>query len=220
MLNLLDRLSKWPNAESVIRTQTRVAAPPAPVALPAVTIRPAGPADTAALRSFFHGLSEQTRLLRFFAPIMPTAAMLSRLAGGGGVDAVIALAGSAVVGHAMAADESVPATEHTPSGENRGERRSDIGVVVADPWQGQGVGSALMEALVTRAEHRGVTCLTMDVLHGNHQVLAMVAAHWPTARSSRSRECLTVLAPVGWRERYPAGFSQTETCWRLSPVKG
>jgi GNAT superfamily N-acetyltransferase len=198
-----------------------MAAPPAP-RLQGVTIRAAGHGDAAALRSFFHGLSERTRLLRFFAPVMPTAAMLGRLAGGGGVDAVIALADCGVVGHAMAVDEHAPAGENPPASEHApaGERRSDIGVVVADCWQGQGVGSALMRVLVARAEQRGVTCLTMDVLHGNHQVLAMIAAHWPTARSSRSREGLTILAPLTWRERYPAGFSQTETCWRLSPVKG
>ena len=140
--------------------------------------------------------------------------MLGRLAGGGGVDAVIALADGTVVGHAMAADEHAPSSERACSGGHvrRAEQHSDIGVVVADSWQGQGVGSALMKALVARAVHRGVTCLTMDVLHGNHQVLAMIAAHWPMSRSSRSRECLTILAPVAWREGYPAGFSQTETC--------
>jgi GNAT superfamily N-acetyltransferase len=210
----------------MIRTQTRAALPRAPatlpavtlpavtlpaVTLPAVTIRAAGPADTAALRGFFHRLSEQTRLLRFFAPIKPTTAMLGRLAGGGGVDAVIALADGAVIGHAMAADQHSSGGEHVSGGGHvrRGGRCSDIGVVVADSWQGRGVGSALMTALVARAEHRGVTHLTMDVLHGNSQVLAMIAAHWPTARSSRSRECLTVSAPVAWRERYPGGFAAT-----------
>jgi GNAT superfamily N-acetyltransferase len=192
----------------------RVAPPAAPATFPAVTIRAAGPADTVALGSFFRGLSEQTRMLRFFAPIRPTTVMLGRLAGGGGVDAVIALADGAVIGHAMAADEHDASSKQAFSGAHmhRGERRSEVGVVVADSWRGQGVGSALMQAVVARAERRGVTCLTMDVLHSNHQVLAMIAAHWPMARSSRSRECLTVLAPVAWRERYPAGFSQTETC--------
>ena len=138
--------------------------------------------------------------------------MLGRLAGGG-VDAVIALADGSIVGHAMAADEH-DFSEQPARGAHmhRGEQRSEVGVVVTDSWQGRGVGSALMQALVARAESRGVTCLAMDVLHGNHQVLAMIAAHWPMSRSSRSCECLTILVPVGWRERYPAGFSQTETC--------
>src|SRR5215471_15737725 len=49
----------------------------------ATTIRPAGPADMAALSDFFSGLSAQTRYLRFFAPVTPTPAMLRVLSGCG-----------------------------------------------------------------------------------------------------------------------------------------
>ena len=59
---------------------------------------------------------------------------------------------------------------------------TEIGVVVADAWQGRGVGSALVRALLSRAQARGVTSLSMDVLPGNHQVLAMITAHWAAAR--------------------------------------
>jgi GNAT superfamily N-acetyltransferase len=83
-------------------------------------------------------------------------------------------------------------------------------VVVADAWQGRGVGSALTRALVTRARARGVASATMDVLHGNRQVLAMIAAHWPAARVTRSPECTTIratLAPLASSSgtRRPAG---------------
>ncbi len=146
-------------------------------------IRRAGPADLAALRDFFAGLSLQTRFLRFFAPVTPAPAMLRRLAGGtGNTDAVVALRGGVVIGHAMAVDR--------PG--SRGEPATEIGVVVADAWQSQGVGSALTRTLVSRAQARGVTSLTMDVMHDNRLVLAMIARHWTLADTDRSADCVTV----------------------------
>ena len=73
---------------------------------------------------------------------------------------------------------------------------TEIGVVVADAWQGQGVGSALVRALIRRAQARGVTSLIMDVLPGNHQMLAMIAGHWPAARTWRRADCLTIQAAL------------------------
>jgi hypothetical protein len=74
----------------------------------------------------------------------------------------------------------------------QGESLTEIGVVVADAWQGQGVGSALIRTLVRRAQARGVTSLSMDVLPGNQQVLAMIAGHWTAAHTERSADCLTI----------------------------
>ena len=122
------------------------------------TIRPAGAADAAALGDFFAGLSPQTRYLRFFVPVTPGPELLRKLSGGDGrTDAVVAVRGGVIIGHAMAADRTGP----------RGARTADVGVVVADAWQGQGVGSALMGALISGARARGLTSLTMDVLPGN-----------------------------------------------------
>ena len=149
----------------------------------AAALRPARPADLAALRDFFAGLSAQTRYLRFFAPVTPSPALLHLLSGGTGPTyAVVATRGDAIIGHAMAADRAGL----------RGARTTDIGVVVADAWQGQGVGSALVRALISRAQARGVTSLTMDVLPDNRQMLAMIAAHWTVARRHRSADCVTI----------------------------
>ncbi len=159
-------------------TQVVVAA-----ARPAVTIRPVLPVDLAALSDFFAGLSVQSRYLRFFAPVTPGPALLRHLSGGGGtLDAVIAVADGVVIGHAMAADRAA----------SRGDRMTDFGVVVADAWQGGGIGSALVRALVTRAQARGVTAVAMDVLPGNHQVLAMIARHWPAARTSHAPDYVSI----------------------------
>jgi ribosomal protein S18 acetylase RimI-like enzyme len=181
MLNLVDRLSNTANAESVNQIQdepgTRLFA-----------IRQAGDGDCQAIKVFLAGLSPRTRYLRFFtgAPGV-TAAMLRLLAGGGpGTDVVVATAAGAIIGHAMAVET---AGRH-------GTRVTDIGVAVADAWQGRGVGSALTRALTDTARARGSGMLTMDVLAENQQVLAMIAHRWPDARYESSGGCVTVHAPL------------------------
>jgi GNAT superfamily N-acetyltransferase len=142
----------------------------------AIAIRQAQADDMSALADFFSGLSAHTRYLRFFGPITPGAALLRTLCGGpDNVDALVAVCRGIMVGHAMAVDRIDP-------NDSRGTRVTDIGVVVDDTWQGRGVGSALMRALITGAQARGVTTLEMDVLDGNRQVLAMITGHWPAAR--------------------------------------
>jgi GNAT superfamily N-acetyltransferase len=150
----------------------------------AVAIRQARPEeDLAALSDFFARLSMHTRYLRFFGPVTPGAALLRTLAGcADTIDALVAVRGGVIVGHAMAVDRAEP----------RGTRVTDIGVVVDDVWQGRGVGAALMRAIVTGAQARGVTTLEMDVLGDNHRVLAMVTGHWPAARVDRSRDGLAI----------------------------
>jgi ribosomal protein S18 acetylase RimI-like enzyme len=156
----------------------------------AAAIRPARAADLPALRDFFAGLSLQARYLRFFAPTTPSSALLDS------ADAVLATRDAVIIGHAMAADRRGPG----------GAAMTDIGVVVADAWQGQGVGSALVRAVVTRAQARGVTSVSMDVLHGNHRALAMIAGHWPAACTRRTRdfEAIWVQLPPDKQHRPPA----------------
>ena len=158
-------------------------------------IRPACAADRPAIGDFFSGLSVQTRYLRFFSPITPGPALLNLLCGGDGTtDALLATRGGVIIGHGMAADVSGPC----------GSRTTDIGVVVADGWQRQGMGSALVRALMTGAQVRGVTTVAMDVMHGNDRALAMIKGHWPAARARRSRDCLTIHVQLAdYQERRP-----------------
>src|ERR1700722_2679408 len=149
----------------------------------AAVIRPARTADLPALGDFFAGLSVQARYLRFFSPITPSPALLKLLCGGGGTtDALLATRDSDIIGHGMAAARPGPG----------GARVTDIGVVVADAWQGRGLGAALVRALITGAQVRGVTLVTMDVLHGNHRAHAMITDHGPAGAPRRSRDCETI----------------------------
>jgi ribosomal protein S18 acetylase RimI-like enzyme len=161
-------------------------------------IRPARAADLPALGDFFAGLSTQARYLRFFSPITPGPSLLTLLCGGDGTtDALLATRDGVIIGHGMAADVSGPC----------GTRTTDIGVVVADVWQHQGLGSALVRALITGAQVRGVTSVTMDVMHGNDRALAMIKSHWPAARTRRSRDYVTLCVQlVDYREHLPQGL--------------
>ena len=160
----------------------------------AAAIRSAGPADLAALSDFFAGLSARTRYLRFFGPVTPGAALLRSLAGcADTIDAVVAVRGGVIIGHAMAADRTDP----------RGTRLTDIGVVVADAWQGRGLGAALMRAVITGAQVRGVALLEMDVLGHNRQVLEMITSHWPAARIERSPDCVSIRIGLPQRSSNP-----------------
>lgn len=162
----------------------------------AAAIRPAHPDDLAALGDFFADLSVQTRYLRFFGPVMPNRALLRQLCGlADTIDAVVAVRGGVIVGHAMAVDRTGP----------QGARVTDIGMVVADAWQGRGLGSALMRALVTGARARGVTLMEMDVLNGNRQVLDMITSHWPAARIGHAGDSFSIRIQLPQQQRQRPG---------------
>jgi GNAT superfamily N-acetyltransferase len=153
-----------------------------------ILIRQAGGGDIGGLREFLAGLSAQTRYLRFFAGVPASAAMLRILAGQRpDADALVATRKGLIIGHAMAVDTGGPP----------GAAATEIGVVVADAWQGRGVGSGLMRALASRARDRGAATLVMEVMAENRRVLAMIAGRWPDARHDRSGAYVTVCAPLG-----------------------
>ena len=111
--------------------------------------------------------------------------MLRILAGGSArTDVLVATGDGVIIGHAMAGDRAGPG----------GTRVTEIGVVVADAYRGQGVGSALVRQLVARAEVRGATGVVMEVLAENRQVLTMISDHWPVASQERSGAYITFSA--------------------------
>ena len=177
-------------------------------------IRPARPTDLAALGEFFAGLSPRTRYLRFFAAVTPTGSMLRRLAGGAGVDVLVATDGGVIIGHAMAVDRAGSGSGST----------ADVAVVVADAWQGRGIGSALLRVLIGRAQARGVAWLTMDVQHANTLMRGIIARRWPNARPDYSSDGLAFRVPLPPRPRRRL-WRSARTCssrrsWRQVAVIG
>lgn len=73
-------------------------------------------------------------------------------------------------------------------GDSRG---AELAVLVADAWQRQGLGSAMVDALLLRARERGVPRVSACVLPGRSWLLAALARRLELESASRSRDCLT-----------------------------
>jgi GNAT superfamily N-acetyltransferase len=142
--------------------------------------------DAKRVSEFVCALSPLSRYLRFFASVAPPSSGLLRvLCGGTGADILVVTDRSgAVVAHAMAADTEVP-----------GGVASNIGLVVADPWQQQGLGTLLLSTLIGRASGRGVGSLVLDVLPSNDRMLGIIARRWPDAPQQRTRDAI-VFSPA------------------------
>lgn len=60
----------------------------------------------------------------------------------------------------------------------------EVAATVADGWQGQGLGRALLTQLATRARQEGCSALRASVLAGNRRSIAMLISAGFTPRSS------------------------------------
>jgi GNAT superfamily N-acetyltransferase len=153
-------------------------------------VRAAGPQDAGAIREFVCGLSVQTQYFRFFTAVSPPSAGLMRALAGGTARSDILIVTDehdAVVGHGMAVD--------TDTG-IRGTTTTDIGLVITDSWQGQGLGTMLLRLLAERAAQRAVAALVFEVLPGNTRMRAIIHRIWPDAQRTRNPDAITFTAPV------------------------
>ncbi len=136
-----------------------------PAGAPAVRIRPLRPDDLELERGFVTGLSPATLYLRLqYFTTQPNERDLVRLLDLDYYDrlAVAALAdsqdGTAIVGVARYArlDNS---------------RSAECAIVVADAWQGMGLGSELMRTLATAARERDIDDLEGTALAENQRIV-------------------------------------------------
>lgn len=151
-------------------------------------VRAAGPEDACLIRAFVCGLSVRTQYLRFFTAVSPPSSGLLRAlnVSSGRADILIITDNSgAVIGHGMAVDAS-----------ENGRLAADIGLVIADSWQGQGLGTMLLTMLTDRAAERGVTALVLDVLPENARMLGIIARRWPDASRRRTADSITFTADI------------------------
>ena len=144
------------------------------------------PTDKAALSAFHDKLSRQSQRFRFFN----THPHLSdhELQRFTEVDhhsreAIVAWHDSEIVG----------VGRFDQTGADFGE----VALVVADEWQGDGLGTRLLDELAAWAHERGIQTLHADVL-GTNQAMLHVFAHWcPARRTSFEDGCFHVEMPVG-----------------------
>jgi acetyltransferase len=133
-------------------------------------VRPIRPEDAELERAFVNGLSEQSRYFRFFYQLHElTPAMVARFTQ---IDydremALVAVdekgGAPAIIGVARYIMNADPES-------------AEFAVVIADGWQGNGVGRMLMTRLIDCAKGRGLKRLEGAVLRANPNMLKFVSA--------------------------------------------
>ena len=121
------------------------------------------PGDADLISSFFWRLSKETVYRRFFSPItLPNEPLLKRLVDVDHCDreALIALDDQGIVG--VARYGTGPGESH------------DIAVVVADDWQGRGLGALLLRRLAHIARLRGISRFHATMLGDNARAQSLV----------------------------------------------
>jgi RimJ/RimL family protein N-acetyltransferase len=127
--------------------------------------------DGDALTRLFYRLSPESVYRRFFSPLSNPDQLRASMARLDHHDreAVAAVEGGEVVGVAQ--------YSRAP-----GARHADLAIVVADDWQGQGLGTRLVAALADRAAAEGIDGFTVDIQGDNHRALRLFKRVAPGAR--------------------------------------
>jgi acetate---CoA ligase (ADP-forming) len=128
----------------------------------AVRLRPLEAGEDAALLTFLKHVSADSLYSRFFGTVQieRAAASLADCSRPGDVALVAEARGDgSLVAHAGAF--------------RIGPDRAEVAFLVADDWQGRGLGSITLSRLVAAAREKGVKTLVADVLPGNHSMLAV-----------------------------------------------
>jgi RimJ/RimL family protein N-acetyltransferase len=151
-----------------------------------VRIRPLQRSDSSAVATVFHGLSPASRRRRYLAPVETlTGAMLT------------ALVDVAPNRHVAFVAET---RDGTPIGLSRyvvdTPGRAEIAYEVIDEWQGRGVGSRLLAALIASARENGVVTLHATLLADNDASLALLQRALPQLRIRRSNDVIAVTADL------------------------
>ena len=129
-------------------------------------IRPIKPEDAPLLLEFFHSLSRKSIYYRFFSPLKSLShKMLTRFTRLD-YDRDMAL---------VAMEQSQPEEKILGVARlmSKAGVKPEFAVVVGDPWQGKGVGVALMEHLIGIAKERGMESIWGLVLAENTHMLGL-----------------------------------------------
>jgi len=150
-------------------------------------VREASPQDAGLIGEFITGLSLHAQYFRFFTAVAPPGPGLLRvLSDNSRADLLVVInEDGAVVGHGMAVDAVIDSGTF-----------ADVGLAIADLWQGQGLGTLLLNLLMTRAAARGVSRLEFDVLPDNTRMMRIIDRHWPAASRTRTADSVRIRAQI------------------------
>jgi RimJ/RimL family protein N-acetyltransferase len=131
-----------------------------------IELRPISPADKALLADEFEHLSDESRYRRFLGPHLSLTRRELRYFTEIDHDrheAIVAI--DPQTGHGIGVARYIVSPESA--------RAAEMAITVIDEWQGRGVGTELLRALVDRARANGVRRFTATVLNTNRPMLAL-----------------------------------------------
>ncbi|HTL52021.1 MAG TPA: GNAT family N-acetyltransferase [Planctomycetota bacterium] len=139
-----------------------------------VRFRPAHPTDEEMMREFFYKLSPETVYHRFFSNVkaMPHAKLKEFV----GINYATDMALVGVVTE----DEHEMIVAVGRYSLDMSTNAAEVAFVVADAWQGRGLGSHLLKQLMQIARQRGIVRFTADVLGDNAAMLHLFHKYAPT----------------------------------------
>jgi acetyltransferase len=152
-----------------------------------VALRRLEPSDRDGLRQFYRSLTPETIYRRFLSPVVRLE-QLERLGlrdlDGDSHQAVVAVVDGAIVGVAR----------YTPEKERR--EFADLGVVVADAWQRQGIGTRLLALLADEARRAGVRAFTVLTLADNQAAVRLLRRVVPETKLRVASGVLEGVVPL------------------------
>ncbi|AGA34552.1 Acetyl-CoA synthetase (ADP-forming) alpha and beta chains, putative [Thioalkalivibrio nitratireducens DSM 14787] len=148
-----------------------------------LTIRPIRPEDAQIEQAFVRGLSDESRYFRFMQAVHElTQEMLVRFTQ---IDYDRELGLIAVVEGEAGEEKQVAVARYTA---NPDQRSCEFAIVVADEWQGRGIGTHLMQSLMQAAKARGIDLMEGEVIAGNNTMLGLMRRLGFSIRPNRDDE--------------------------------
>jgi RimJ/RimL family protein N-acetyltransferase len=142
-----------------------------------IVVRPVRPDDKGAIVAGFERMSPESRYRRFFAPLQRLSGRDLRY-----LTEVDHHDHEALVGFELPTGVPVGAARYVRSDE---PTEAEVAVTVVDDWQGRGVATGLLDALVERAREEDVERFVAVVLSENTDALEMFSRIAPDAEKPR-----------------------------------
>jgi acyl-CoA synthetase (NDP forming)/GNAT superfamily N-acetyltransferase len=170
-----------------------------------VCLRPARAADEPALAALYAGLADSGSYLRFPGGSRNTAAGLAREAARPGPfgQSVAAWSDGELIGTAAYQTLGSP-------------HQAEATVAVAEPWQSCGVGTLLLEHLISAARQRGIESLHAEVPAGNTEMLRVLgdlglAGNGLPASTRRRHGSVALDLSLRYDDRYLEALAERES---------
>ena len=134
-----------------------------------LTVRPIRPEDAQIEQAFVRSLSDESRYFRFMQAVHElTQEMLVRFTQ---IDYDREMALIAVVEPDPGVETQVAVARYTAYPD---KRSCEFAIVVADDWQGRGIGTHLMQSLMRVAKSRGINLMEGEIIAGNAHMRALM----------------------------------------------